>query len=140
VARDGRRITMPVRLTERPRPRSEDGDDQVLPGNRGPRPATNTPEMPLGITVREMDRSFSGRLEIPDAVQGVVVTRVDPTGAAFSAQVRRGFVILEINRRPVRSVADYQRIVAAAQPGDVLALLYYDPTLGQRAVLTVTVE
>ena len=139
VARDGRRITMPIRLTERPRARGEDGADQTLPGNRGPRPAVGTPEQPLGITVREMDRSFS-RLEIPEGVQGVVVTRVDPTGAAFSAQVRRGFVIMEINRRPIRSVADYQRIVAAAQPGDVLALLYYDPTVGQRAVLTVTVE
>ena len=140
VARDGRRITMPIRLTERPRPRSEEVTDQRLPGNRGPRPAVNTPEMPLGITVRDVDRSFSGRLEMPDGVQGVLVTRVDPTGAAFSAQVRRGFVILEINRRPVRSVADYHRLVTAAQPGDVLALLYYDPTLGQRAVLTVTVE
>ena len=60
--------------------------------------------------------------------------------AAFSAQVRRGFVIMEINRHPVRSVADYNRFVSAAKPGDVLAMLYYDPTLGQRALLTVTVE
>ena len=65
---------------------------------------------------------------------------MDPTGAAFSALVRRGFIIMEINRKPVRSVADYQRIVSAAKPGDVLALYYYDPTLVQRALLTVTVE
>jgi hypothetical protein len=37
-------------------------------------------------------------------------------------------------------VADYDRLVAAAKPGDVLAVLYFDPTLGQRALLTVTVE
>ena len=68
-------------------------------------------------------------------MQGVIVSRVDPTGAAFSALVRRGFVIMEINRKPVRSVADYQRIVSAAKPGDVLALYYYDPTLAQRALV-----
>jgi serine protease Do len=96
--------------------------------------------VPLGLSVRELDRTFVGRLEVPDSVQGVVVSRVDPTGAAFSAAVRRGFVIMEINRKPVRSLADYQRIIAAAKPGDVLALYYYDPTLAQRSLVTVTVE
>jgi S1-C subfamily serine protease len=70
----------------------------------------------------------------------VVVSRVDPTGAAFSVSIRRGFVIMEINRKPVRSVADFQRIVSTAHAGDVLALYYFDPTLAQRALLTVTVD
>jgi S1-C subfamily serine protease len=77
---------------------------------------------------------------VPESIQGVVVTRVDPSGAAFSAAVRRGFVIMEINRKPVRSLVDYQRIMSAARPGDVLALYYYDPTLAQRSLVTVTVE
>ena len=47
---------------------------------------------------------------------------------------------MEINRKPIRSVVDYQRIISAAKPGDVLALYYYDPTLAQRSLLTVTVE
>jgi S1-C subfamily serine protease len=54
--------------------------------------------------------------------------------------MRRGLVVTEINRRPIRNVADYQKMIASAQPGDVLALLYYDPTIGQRALATVTVE
>ena len=40
---------------------------------------------------------------------------------------------LEINRRPVRTVADYQRIVSRREPGDVLAIYYYDPTNAQRS-------
>ena len=98
------------------------------------------PEAPLGLTVRELDRAFIGRLDVPESVQGVIVSRVDPTGAAFSASVRRGFVIMEINRKPVRSVADYQRMISAARPGEILALYCYDPTLAQRALITVTVE
>jgi S1-C subfamily serine protease len=65
---------------------------------------------------------------------------VDPGGEAFAAQVRRGFVIIEINRRPVRSVADYERIVSAARAGDVLTLFYYDPSARQRAVVAITVD
>ncbi len=142
LVRDGRRLTFPVRLTERPRAdKSADGLETVPGGGpRGPRPEGEAPDLPLGLTVRDMDRGFIGRLAIPDYIQGVVVTRVDPTGAAFSAQVRRGLVIIEINRHPVRTVEDYQRIVSPAKPGDVLALLYYDPANAQRAVLTVVVE
>ena len=137
LSRDGRRMTVPVRLVERPRERGK--DDHALPGSRE-QPALSPPELPLGLSIRDLDRTFAGRLEIPESVQGVFVHRVDPTGAAFSAQMRRGLVITEINRRPVRSVADYERIVSAARPGEVLAIYYYDPTVAQRWLVTVTVE
>ncbi|HJR61358.1 MAG TPA: trypsin-like peptidase domain-containing protein, partial [Vicinamibacterales bacterium] len=137
LARDGRYLTLPVRLTERPRASSRDGD--TIPGIRE-RVTPASPEVPLGLTVRELDRGFIGRRQIPESVDGVVVSRVDPTAAAFSAQLQPGFVITEINRRPVRSVSDYQRIVLAARPGDVLAMYYYDPRVAQRILVTVTVE
>ncbi len=138
VMRDSRKLTVPVKLAERPA--RDDTDHEPFDSGARPRPAEPTLNVPLGLSVRELDRGFVGRLDVPESVQGVVVSRVDPTGAAFSAAVRRGFVILEINRTPVRSVADYQRIVATAKPGDVLAIYYYDPTLAQRALVTVTVE
>jgi serine protease Do len=138
VQRDARRVTIPVKLAERPVRDDTEPQDPVDSRGRGRAPES-VPE-PLGLTVRTLDRGFIGRLEVPESVHGVIVSRVDPTGAAFSALVRRGFVIMEINRKPIRSVADYQRIVSAARPGDVLALYYYDPTLAQRALVTVTVE
>ncbi len=138
VLREARRLTVHVKLAERPI--RSDGDGEALDSRPQPRAPEPSPEMLLGITVRELDRGFIGRLEVPDSVHGVIVSRVDPTGAAFSASIRRGFVIMEINRKPVASVADYQRIVSAARPGDVLALYYYDPTLTQRGLVTVTVE
>jgi S1-C subfamily serine protease len=97
------------------------------------------PPQPLGVTVREMDRMFIGRLEIPESVQGVIVARVDPTGAARQV-LRRGFVILEVNRRPTPTMAEYQRIVGAARAGDALAIYYFDPTVGQRSLVTVIVD
>ena len=138
VARDEQRLSMPIRLTERPQP-ARSGDSAVPGGSGAPsRPAG--PETPLGLLVRDLDRSAAARLNVPDSVQGVFIARVDPTGAAFSTPVRRGLVITEINRRPIRSVADYQRVVAAARPGDALAIYYFDPNVAQRALVTVTVE
>jgi len=49
-------------------------------------------------------------------------------------------VIMEINRKPVRSAAEYHRLISAARPGEILALYCYDPMLAQRALITVTVE
>jgi S1-C subfamily serine protease len=68
-----------------------------------------------------------------------VVSRVDATGPAHQA-LRRGLVILEINRRATRSVLEYQRIVGALRPGDVLAIYYYDPRIAQRGLVTVTLD
>jgi serine protease Do len=139
VVREGRRQTMSVKLAERPS-RGEEFDKTpglIAPARPGPRP--NDTQLPLGVAVRELDRGFVGRLEIPDTVQGVIVSRVDPTGAAHQV-LRRGFVIMEVNRKPTPTVAEYQRLVAAARPGDVLAIYYYDPPLGQRSLVTVVVD
>jgi len=139
IIRDARRFSLPVKLAERPA--RDDGEKQDGLGARArPRVPVQKPELPLGLAVRELDRAFAGRLAIPPTIDGVIVSRVDPTGTAFSAAVRRGFVIMEINRTPIRSIADYQRILASARAGDVLALYYFDPALAQRALVTVTVE
>ena len=139
ILREGHRQALNVKLAERPTRDEADASETL--GNR-PRPRDIDPptERTLGLTVRELDRNFAGRAEIPQTVQGVVISRVDPTGAGFQALLRRGIVIMEINRRPVRSVSDYERFVEAARPGDVLALYVYDPTVAQRSLVTVTVE
>ena len=138
VLREGRRHTMSVKLAERPG-RGEESSAPAPPGPAFTSPRVFDAQVPLGLTVRDMDRTFMGRLEIPEGVQGVIVSRVDPAGAARQV-LRRGFVILEVNRKPTRTVADYQRIADAARSGDVLAIYYYDPTLAQRSLVTVVVD
>src|SRR5688572_1961409 len=139
IVRDGRTQAAQVKLAERPlRDRTPDGLEDLGPRGRPRQPEPS--ETPLGLIVRELDRSFAGRLEIPDTVSGVVISRVDPTGAGFQALLRRGFVVMEINKRPVATVAEYQRVVAAARTGDILVFYVYDPALTQRSLVPVTVE
>jgi len=138
VVREGRRQTLSVKLAERPaKDQDEYGSDRLTGAPSTTRPVDA--QVPLGVTVREMDRRFVGRLEIPESVQGVIVQRVDPTGAARQV-LESGFVILEVNRKPTPTVADYERIVAAAKPGDALAIYYYHPTVAERALVTVIVD
>ena len=136
ILRDGRRQATQVKLAERPR---DPGGADPLPAQHRAAPEPLS-DLPLGLTVRELDAGFARRMEIPTSVQGLVVVRIDPAGAAFVPVMRRGFVIMEINRQPVRSVGDFARLVGAARAGDALALYGYDPSVGQRGFILATVD
>jgi serine protease Do len=139
VLRDGRHQATPVKLTERPaRDRADDDRDSALPDRSAPRSAPE--DAPLGLTVRDLDAAFARRLEIPPSIQGIVVARVDPATASFVPSIRRGFIIMEINRQPVRSVTEFQRLVSTARSGDVLTFFGYDPALAQRTFVTATMD
>src|SRR5258705_6562159 len=135
VVRDNHPISIPVKLAERPqRERRADGDDYPAPqpsSQRGPA---------LGMSVRELDRDFAERFKLPEGMQGVVISGVEPMSPAFDADVERGHVLLEINRHPVRSVEDYRRLTANAKAGDILALYVYKPESDSRALHTVKIE
>jgi serine protease Do len=139
IVREGRRQNLQVKLAERP-PRGEEFD-RTSGMERPSRPELREEDtaVPLGVVVRELDRAFVGRQEIPDSVQGVIVSRVDPTGAANQV-LRRGLIIMEVNRKPTPTVAEYERVVKAARAGDILAIYYYDPTMARRTLVTVVVD
>jgi serine protease Do len=138
VVRDGRQRDVLVKLAERPL--REDVDAGEPAGETRPVMAPVTPERRAGLVVRELDLPFLRRLGSPAVESGVVITRVDPAGPAFGSELRRGFVILEINRQPVANVAAFNRLVNAASNGDVLALYVFDPALRQRSVVTIVLD
>jgi len=143
VLREGRRQPISVKLAERPvRGGSDDDIDEPPAGRGAARPAPRPVDAPpaLGVLVRELDPMFAGRLEIPDTIQGVIVSRVEPMSPAFDADIARGHVLLEINRQAVQGIEDYRRLTDSARPGDVLTLYLYKPELNQRALETVKID
>ena len=137
VLRDGRQETLTVKLAERP---ARDAGDDHKPGAVPAERRKSDADDPLGLTVRDLDKLTAGKLDIPKAFHGVLVTKVEALGPSFDAGVERNVLIMEINRAAVDSAADYRRIARASHPGDVMALYLYFPDLDQRRLVTVRVD
>jgi serine protease Do len=140
LQREGERRTVSVRLTERPA-----ADDEEAAKGRaaspGPSPAGQAlPAALIGMHVARLEPGVARRLALPAGMQGVLVTSVEQLGAAEDAGIDHGDIVLEINRQPVRSVDDYQRLVSGVKAGDLLAVYCFVPGLGQRVLRTVHVE
>jgi serine protease Do len=75
-----------------------------------------------GVHVQDLTPEIRDQLGIKERVKGVVVTFVEE-----DLGLRRGDVILEVNRKSVDNVKEYDRVVSRIKPGtDVLLLVYRD--------------
>jgi serine protease Do len=131
--RDTRPMSVQVTLGERPGRRDAAGARRPA-GPPGSRPGS------LGVAVRDLGRDDIARLDLPRGLRGVLIARVEPLSPGFDAELERGQVILEVNRTPVGSAREFERLVAGARPGDVLAVYVYLPDQEQRALRTLRVE
>jgi len=139
LVRDGRDQSLTVKLAERPaRERPDKADAPAGPSPE--RPKTDVDNVPLGLTVRDIDRQTAERLELPRQTRGVLITRVEPMSSSFDGGIERGTVLLEINRQPIESVAEFRRVARAAHAGDILTLYIYAPDLDQRQLKTIRLE
>jgi serine protease Do len=134
LLRDGRRMTLAVKLAERPLPATP----RPRAVSQNVRPATAQELGPLGFSVKDLDASARSRWGIPSALEGVWVSLVDPAGPGRQARISEGHVILEMNRAPIRSASDFRAAVSRLRPGETVALLVLDRLSDQRVVITVS--
>jgi serine protease Do len=77
-----------------------------------------------GISVQNLNPDINRQLNLPEKIRGVVVTDIESDSSAASVLVP-GDVILEINRKAISSLEDYENIVSRIKPEkDVLLLVY----------------
>ena len=98
VLRDGKVRTVNVTLAELPSERALGG--MLRPGGTPPGD-TAEPETLEGVEVGDLDAKSRRQYSIPNHVRGALVTNVDPNSNAYTAGVRPGDVILELERKPV---------------------------------------
>ncbi|HZR33513.1 MAG TPA: DegQ family serine endoprotease [Terriglobales bacterium] len=113
ILRDGQPQDVTVTLGELPEKNAESA-----PGGGS---AENSPLR--GVQVDEMTARVARELGLPATTKGVVVTDIDPGSPAADAGLRPGDVIQEINRQPVTSVSEYQRIVRQAGKQSLVLLV-----------------
>lgn len=68
----------------------------------------------LGINLEQLTPELAARLNIPPDTKGLIISNIDPNGAAAQAGLNRGDVILEINRQPVENIEDARKILDGA--------------------------
>jgi serine protease Do len=77
----------------------------------------------VGLKVQDITPQIAESLSIDSATRGVVVSAVTPGSPADEAQLRRGDLILEVDRKPVRDAAEFRSAVKASGQGTSLLLL-----------------
>jgi serine protease Do len=76
-----------------------------------------------GVAVQDLDRDTAKELGIKTKTQGVVVTSVEPESGAEKAGLMPGDVIREINRQPVKSVKEFEKVSSAVKKGENVLIL-----------------
>jgi serine protease Do len=76
-------------------------------------------------------------LQVPAGTHGVVVTSVDPAGAAAAAELERGLVIQEVNHKPVSNVQQFKQALEGAGDRPVLLLVMIPQSKGMTRYIVV---
>ncbi len=113
IIRDGKPMTTRLSLGERP------ANLSATVGGAGKAPPEGTLR---GITVQNLTPDIRDQLGLPNNVRGVVITEVDPSSPAGQT-LQQGDVIESIDRHPVNSVTDFNRLAAEAKGKTLLRVI-----------------
>jgi serine protease Do len=116
ILRDGREEQLHARLSELPTDKDSTASSGGPDGRGGQ----------LGITVEPLTPELASQLGVRRGTQGVVVTDVDPGGPAAEAGIQPDDVILEVNRKPVKSATELRAAVRNSGSRPALLLVNRD--------------
>jgi serine protease Do len=117
VDRNGQTMDIPVTLGEFNLEAENKGDNEPnLPGG-GEKGALK------GLSVQALTGDLRQQLQVPEGTQGVVVTDVDPDSAASAAGLQQGDIIVQVNRKPVNTVSEFNAAVKAGVSRESTLLL-----------------
>ncbi len=120
VNREGKEIEINATLDEFETASAKKTNGQGDDGN-GAGPQNQSAK--LGISVQPVTPEIAKQLGLDSDSEGVVVTEVEQGGAAADAGISRGDVILQINRKPVNSIADVKSALDGAGDRPVALLV-----------------
>jgi serine protease Do len=114
VLRDGKTMKVPVTLEAMDKRNAETESGNAEHGK--PR---------WGLGLQDLTPDLRNQLQLPSDVRGAVIGNVQPGSPADNAGLQRGDVIVEVNRRPVKSDADaIDQLKAIPNGHDALVLVW----------------
>ncbi len=114
IIRDGKKKHVTVEIGEQ-----ESGETSV--GREEPESAS-----PLfaGVSLEVVEDFHRRRFELPRDMEGLIVTEVEPASKAAEGGLAAGDVIIEINRKNVKNIDDFHRVLERSRKDKVLLLVY----------------
>ncbi|MEW5723998.1 MAG: DegQ family serine endoprotease [Thermodesulfobacteriota bacterium] len=109
VVRDGMEKTFEVTIGEL---EEEQAAEEAVPGT-----ATD-----LGLTVQELTPEMAQSLGLSET-EGVVISGIAGGSPAEDSGLRPGDLILEVNRQPIKGLAEYRQIIGEVKKGDTVLFL-----------------
>jgi len=107
IERSGQTLSLPVTLGVLNLEAENKGEgDGNLPSG-GEKGALN------GVSVQALTPDLRQQLQTPEGTQGVVITDVDPNSAASTAGLQQGDIIVQVDRKPVTTVSEFNAAVRA---------------------------
>lgn len=90
-----------------------------------------------GVQVQDLTPEIKKELNLPQHVKGIIVTNVE-AGTPVESVLTRGDVILQVNKKKIDSLKDYERVASDIKLGeDVLLLIFRN---GSTFYVTVSVH
>ncbi|HOB31596.1 MAG TPA: DegQ family serine endoprotease [Verrucomicrobiota bacterium] len=100
VLRDGKKQELNITLGELPR-------EELAMGGAAPgEEQTEAGGFLEGLELQELTPLMRQQLNIPRHLNGLIIISVEPGTPAFRATLREGDILLEINRKPVRTIRE----------------------------------
>jgi serine protease Do len=92
----------------------------------------------LGLTVQPVDQDAVQQFQLPQSDRGLLVTGVTPGGPAYGeiAEPDNGGpdIILSVEDKPVKTVADLRNVLKGYKAGDIVSLTLYNPQAKSRRI------
>jgi len=128
VWRDGKRVTLNANIAEL----EQAEEDGLLAAHDGNNILDKSDEAlsvgveikDIGLTVAQLNSSLREEFAVDDNVEGLVVVESDPNGDAAKKGIDMGDVILDVNRRPVKSIANLRDQIAKAKKAGRESILF----------------
>ena len=76
----------------------------------------------LGMRVQEITPELAKQLDMEKA-EGIIVVEVERGSPSFDANIRKGDIILEIDRIQIKRLEDYEKIINKKKTGETVLLL-----------------
>lgn len=74
----------------------------------------------IGLTVSNITNDLANKYNIPDNTKGVVITKIDRQGPAAANGLKKGDVIVKLNRTMIESVDQFTDVMKDIDSGDMI--------------------